>query len=135
LGPIGDQIAERLTPPAYQKNGSAQIPPQVQQQIQHLTQQLTQAAQIIKEKQVEAASRENVARIQAESAQKVAWINARAKLIDTDAKVNAAQAQSLVEQDYAASEHALDLQQEMDLASLAAQQAQRNLATQPAAPQ
>jgi len=92
-GPVVDEIAKRLAPPG---TGDGKDPAQAQQQIaqmgqqlQDLQGQLQEAGRIIQTKEVEAKSREEVAKIQAASAIEVARINAAAKGATTAAELDA----------------------------------------------
>lgn len=78
MGPIGDQIAERLTPAQYRDKADPQA---MQAQLQQLNQshdamvqQIHQLAQILETKQVEAASRERIAQMQVWAQVRIAGI-------------------------------------------------------------
>jgi len=86
LGPIIDEIANRITPPQYAqpKDGEKPTPEQLQQQLAHagqenqmLKQGLAKLSQEIQTKKVEAESKERIAQGDRESAERIADIESR----------------------------------------------------------
>lgn len=82
LGPIGDEIADRLTPPQFRKTPGAdgeQLPPQVQamlgqakQETQKLQQDLAQALDEIKTERVKAQTAVNIKQMELDSKERTA---------------------------------------------------------------
>ena len=94
-GPVVDQLAKRLKPPGVEEDGeptAEDLKQQLQamgQQLQVKEGQLQEAAKIIETKQIEADARIKVADKQASSSITVALINAQAKGLEVDAKLEA----------------------------------------------
>jgi hypothetical protein len=104
LGPIGDEIADLLSPP--QPEGG--LPPQVQQAMQQLQQQNQQMQQAIQTDQVKQQAMLQKAQMDNASAEKIAaqktdadlkkqWIAISAQLLIAAGKVGAENARSLAE--------------------------------------
>lgn len=139
--PGAHKIAEMLRkalPPQLQAAidpNAANIPPQVQAQIQDLTQQLQQATQIIQteswkqQAMLQKAQLDNQTKLQEtqaeiQSRERIAWIGASAQLAATGMKVDAENARSFVDALESRGAKALDAHmQKVDLAHQALQQA------------
>lgn len=98
--PAAKELADRVTPPQFKKpdengqEGALQIPPQIQQQMQAMSQQheqLVQAVHSLKDqldsRQMELDNKVEIARIEAESREECARIAAGAGLEETIARV------------------------------------------------
>lgn len=102
LGPIGDEIAMRLTPPEYRtKDGQAPLPPQVQQQlaqagklIDELTARLNELTEERNGKILELQVKKDIATMQAELEKYKADLDNQAKL----EKISSDENLSLMEQ-------------------------------------
>lgn len=83
LGPIGDQMAEIISPKDDGQGDPNQIKQQaaqLHQQVQDMGQKLQQAGQIIQTKQVEAQSREKIMTLQLASKERIAAADREAKI-------------------------------------------------------
>jgi hypothetical protein len=91
LGPIGDEIAKRLTPPEFQQpEDGQQMSPQAAQALAQLQQQLQAAVQAGQQMSAEldkAKSGEALKRMEIESRERIALMQAQVQLITTDAKL------------------------------------------------
>lgn len=137
LGVYGDEIAERVTPPQFQKqDGQPEVPPQIKQQMGQLTQQNQELQQVNQQlmnerdsKDRDNASKEKIAALQAETARlvglnsvRVAQINAAAKGAIVHEQLTSDENQMLVEQEFARQNAQLAHEQAMQAGSAAAQQ-------------
>jgi hypothetical protein len=116
IGPVGDEIAKRLTPPQYRDQNDPQAQTQhlqqtlqqMGQQNQLLTQELHQAMQKIESKQIEMQTQLQAKQLEIDSRERIAEINAQVALIGTAQKINAQQAGTLLGAEMAAIKHRLD---------------------------
>lgn len=96
LGPIGDEIAARLTPPQFRKPPNMQdLPAEAQQafaqmagELQQVQQLLQQAAQTIQTKKVELESKERIAAADRASREKIALVQGETQLSVTAMKAD-----------------------------------------------
>ncbi|GAC1407314.1 MAG: portal protein [Candidatus Velthaea sp.] len=121
--PGADAIAERLKkmlPPQLQdeKDGknAPPVPPQVQQQlaamgnmIQQLTATVHQQATMIETDQVKVSGQMQMKQLETESRERIAAMGAQVALIQTEATINAKNAQTLLVGELASVKHRLDL--------------------------
>ncbi len=109
--PGAQEIADRLKkmlPPQLQEGEDGQqppIPPQFQAQMQQLSQQLAMITQAYQEAQQTIQTR----RVETESKEKIAALQARTMLVIQEMKDRAADGRALTEHDYSAIEHQLNL--------------------------
>jgi Phage P22-like portal protein len=90
LGPIGDQIAERLTPPQFANEpGQPEVPPAAKAQIAQLTQQAQQLGQAVQQLNQEKAAKMweqqgklEIEKIHSDTSIAVAQIQTKAQLLD-----------------------------------------------------
>ena len=110
LGPIGDEIAKRLTPPdvAAQEQGQQQIPPQVQQRLQQteqlleaMTERIKQLTDTLNTKQIELNSKEKVEFAKIESNERIAAQAEETKRTIALAQIEATRGLALLEQQLA----------------------------------
>jgi hypothetical protein len=130
IGPIGQQIADRLTPPQFaQQDGAEPLPPAAQSQIAHLTGQLQQLQQLVQQlnqekaaKMWEMGSKLEIEKIHSDTQKAVAEINTKAQLLSERLKaledLQADFHQMAHEQGMSAQEHQQDLQQATHESSL-----------------
>lgn len=132
LGPIGDQIAERLTPPEFRDKADPQAMQATLQQMSQshdqMVQQLHQLAQIIEQKKIEAESREKISAMQVWGQVRIAQIRLGSAEANADADREAQRLESVFDRAHeaalatmgagqdaaaqqAAQEHAAELQQ------------------------
>ena len=98
LGPEGDAIAERVKPPGVDDNST--LPPQIQQQVGQMQAELQQAKQIIAMEQVKHQADIEIAKMNNESKERIAAMQAQASLIATDAKINSSDTQALLKAEF-----------------------------------
>jgi hypothetical protein len=101
LGPIGEQIAERLTPPQFaQKDGEEPLPPhaiQQMSQLQQQNQQLNAAAQEL-EKQIKQLQMEKTAKMwEGEQRVKIAALQEQTKLVVAQASLERQNAETILQ--------------------------------------
>lgn len=139
LGPIGDEIAERLTPPQFKKpkDGEGPDPQQLMMMLQQakeenqvLKGELGKATMLVESKKLELESRERIAQGSDQTRKDIAEINARAGIAETAMKNDAAHQLELMSQQLEAirllvDDHqaALDRAHEVGMAALGGQTA------------
>jgi len=110
LGPIGDQIAERLTPPQY-RDDQGQLPPEVMQKMQQAQEMIMQLTQIVHklqdEKDAKIPEQETKIRIaEMDNETKQQQIAAQIRIAELNAGVTGAVAQ--LENQLKAIQHSID---------------------------
>ena len=107
LGPIGDEIAERLTPPdiAAQKAGQQPIPAELQATLQGLQTQLDAAKQALAQAEFEKKAKI----LELESREGIAALQETTKLAVAEMKVDLEKAQTMVQGELAAIRQQLEL--------------------------
>lgn len=139
VGPVGDEIADTISPP--EKEGAQQGPTpeqaaQMQAQIQELTAKLQEAAQTIEADKVKAQATLDKAHIDADSREKIAAAQLEAKRAENETKLAVAELGAKIErlalfleerarlgvQAQQAGEAALGRQHEVGMAGLSAEQ-------------
>jgi hypothetical protein len=131
LGPIGDQIAERLTPPQFANTQGDDVPATAKAAIAHLTQQAQQMQQIITQLQQEKAAK----MVEKDAAFRIAALQENTKLVVAQATLAHDQAESILQaelqkiqtilgQAHDQATQATDQQHEMNMAN---QEHQQNL--------
>lgn len=140
LGPIGDEIAERLTPPQFQKKDGPPTPAmvaQLQQQLQQMQQALQQAQQFIATEQAKQQAIIEKTQIEAQRDIKLEEMRGQIELAkaELEARIKGAVAQQQVGVKVAeisadAIEAERDRQHETELEARRAQQAQQSQHTE-----
>ena len=103
LGPIGDQIAERLKPPDAEEG--AEIPPAAKQAMAQLQQQLqaiNEYAKQLEAKLQEAQSGAQLKQMELESRERIAAMEAQVKLVIEQAKLESKEGIEMLRQEIAA---------------------------------
>ncbi len=94
IGPIGEQIAERLTPPQFaQKEGAEPLPPAAQSAIAQAQQQVQQMQQVIQQLQQEKAAK----MLDNETKLKIAGMQEQTKLVVAQASLQRDQAETILQ--------------------------------------
>jgi len=106
MGPIGDQIAERLTPPQFRDKND----PQAQlQQLQQQGQQAMQMNQALVQRVHELTDVLQSKKMDIDSKERIAAMQAQVALITVEAKLNGQNAQVMLQGELAAIQHKLEL--------------------------
>jgi hypothetical protein len=112
LGPIGDQIAERLTPAQFRDKADPQAMQATLQQMtqshDQMVQQLHQLAQIIEQKKIEAESREKIAAMQVWGQVRIAGIKAGNEIAIADSDREADRLESVFDRAHEAALATMD---------------------------
>jgi portal protein len=93
IGPIGEQIAERLTPPQFAAQGMEDLPPKAQSAIGQANQKIQQLTQIIQQLQQEKAAK----MVEKSVALQQTALQEKTKLIVAQATLNRDQAEMILQ--------------------------------------
>jgi hypothetical protein len=119
LGPLGDEMAKRLTPPdiAQQQQGQQEIPPQFQQQLQQLSQELQALNQYAQQQEKEIQQYKaglQAKQMEVQSREKIAELQVQADLVKTQAQIDAKNGLAALQADIARIEAMLNRVSQQD---------------------
>lgn len=119
--PGAQEISDRLKkmlPPQLQddEDGQQPVPPQVQAKIAQLVQKMAQDEQVIQQLLIESQALKQTMEskvLDNESRERIAILNAKAKIVAAEMASKSMEAQGLMKHDHAAIEHQLDMRQDL----------------------